>query len=79
MNKVVRREILASDLPAAVRGDIDPSHRVEIVVRDLGTPAPMPGRFSQHFEAGRDTYRTADEIVAHVRGVRDGDPADRDG
>ncbi|WP_181708004.1 hypothetical protein [Chthonobacter rhizosphaerae] len=73
MNKVVRREILAGDLPASVRGDIDPTHRVEIVVRDLDGGVVPSGRFTRFFAAGRSTYGSADEIVAHVRQIRDGD------
>ncbi len=36
MNRVIHHELKASDLPAELRGDIDPDHLVRVVVEDIG-------------------------------------------
>jgi phosphosulfolactate synthase (CoM biosynthesis protein A) len=35
MNRVIHRELTAAELPESLRGDIDPSHRVRVVVEDI--------------------------------------------
>lgn len=37
MNEIVKT-LAAADLPETLREGIDPSHRVEVTVRDLGLP-----------------------------------------
>ncbi|BBE73334.1 hypothetical protein [Oharaeibacter diazotrophicus] len=75
MDKVVIRRIMATELPAEVRGDIAGDHPVEVTVRDLRATAEdgLAGHFSRHFAAVRNHFPTADSIVAHVRHVRDGE------
>jgi hypothetical protein len=76
MNKVVVREIAAADLPLGLRGDIDPSHLVEVTVRDLSMTEPTvrgSGHFSRFFQVRRANYGDVDAVLAHVRAVRDGE------
>ena len=74
MNKVVIREMRASELPASVRGDIAGDHVVEVTVRDLDAdPTAAAGHFSRHFAKVRQSYASVGEIVEHVRRVRDGE------
>lgn len=76
MNKVVTKEMRASDLPEAIRGDIDPAHVVEVIVRDLGAAHvgdTETGHFSRFFDKSRSAFHDTAEILRHVRAVRDGE------
>lgn len=78
MNKVLTREMLAADLPAHVRGEIAADHRVVVVVRDLGATPGTPSRkgggsFSRFFDLGRQNFGSVEEVVEHVRSIRDGE------
>lgn len=92
MNKIVRSTIVAGELPERVRGDIDPSREVTVVVTETEaaeTPAagerldlsrllppgePREPVFTPHFGIRRDNFANAEEIVAWIRAVRDGEP-----
>lgn len=75
MNKVVVRQVAGSVLPTELLGDIDPSHIVEVTVRDLERTEP---RASTHLSdlvgTARGVYGTTDEILRHISALR----ADRD-
>lgn len=75
MNKVVTKIMSVEELPEALRGDFAPDHSVEIVIRDLGTTSALKtkGHFSRHFPSRRSNYDSLDDIVSHIRQVRDGD------
>jgi len=72
MNKVVTREMRAGDLPQAIRGDIDPASAVRVTVEEIAA-RPATG----HFDVSHDSFATMDEILAHVRAVRDGVEAEK--
>jgi len=75
MNKVVVRQVAGSVLPAELLGDIDPSHTVEVTVRDLERSATRASpRLSDLVGAGRGVFGTTDEILRHISALR----ADRD-
>ena len=75
MNRVIHRELTASELPESLRGDIDPTHRVRVVVEDID-PSEQ-----DRIAAGERILRLAgaaahrktsiEEAVARVRAIRD--------
>lgn len=71
--RVVIDDFPASELPAVVRGDIDPSHRVRVVVEDRSRSS-WSNLVAQvkAYQAKRTTPPvTAEEAVARVRALRD--------
>ncbi len=71
--RVVIDDFPASELPAAMRGDIDPSHRVRVVVEDrsrnrwLDLIAQVKA-----YQAKRTTPPvTSEEAAARIRALRD--------
>ncbi|MFM9861074.1 hypothetical protein RUR49_21665 [Pseudoxanthobacter sp. M-2] len=76
MNRIVVRQVPAGELPVDLRGGIDPSHRVEVTVRELApheTENRVTGHFSRFFGQRRANFTDVDGILAHVRAVRDGE------
>jgi hypothetical protein len=76
MNRIVVRQVPAGELPVALRGGIDPSHPVEVTVRELTsreTANQATGHFSRFFGQRRANFADVDGILAHVRAVRDGE------
>jgi hypothetical protein len=76
MNRILVRQLPAGELPADLRGGIDPSHRVEVTVRELTareTDNRATGHFSRFFGQRRANFADVDGILAHVRAVRDGE------
>jgi hypothetical protein len=73
MNKVIRRDMLARDLPEALASAFDPAETVAVEVTSrAGSPsADDREQFSRHRHLRRTTFRNVDEIVAHVRALRD--------
>ena len=75
MNRVIHRELTASDLPADLRGDIDPSHRVRVVVEDLGqgdvARKAVADRVRRLAGIARHRNTSIEEAVARVRSIRD--------
>jgi hypothetical protein len=69
MNRIVVRQVTGSTLPAEVLGDIDPSHRVEVTVRDLEPPSQDNALVSLTGLA-KGVYGTADAILQHVDDLR---------
>lgn len=69
MNRIVVRQVAGSTLPSEILGDIDPTHLVEVTVRDLearhdATPlAALTG-------IARGVYGSADEILKHLDDLR---------
>lgn len=78
MNRIVVRQVPAGELPADLRGGIDPSHRVEVTMREL-TPHEaenrVTGHFSRFFCQRRANFADVEAVLAHVRAVRDGGSA----
>lgn len=69
--RIVVENYPASDLPAKLRGGIDPAHRVHVVVEDIDEER-MPRRCLIDFlGAAKGVYGDADEAVAYVRALRD--------
>ena len=75
MNRVIHRELTAGELPESLRGDIDPSHRVRVVVEEI-----EPRTRDRKAEAERilalagicaDRNTSIEEAVARVRAIRD--------
>jgi len=76
MNRTVIRQVHAGELPVDLRGGIDPSHRVEVTVRELTEREAAnraTGHFSRFFGQRRANFADVDGILAHVRAVRDGE------
>ena len=76
MNRIVVRQVPAGELPVDLRGGIDPSHPVEVTVREL-TPHEaenrVTGHFSRFFGQRRANFADVEAVLAHVRAVRDGE------
>lgn len=76
MNRIVVRQVPAGALPVDLRDGIDPSHRVEVTVRELAPQEAedgAAGHFSRFFGQRRANFADVDGILAHVRAVRDGE------
>lgn len=73
MNKVIRKEMLAGDLPEDLRGDIDPAQPVTVVVqeRDQETTGQELGHFSRFRHLQRKTFENEEAVVGWVRSLRD--------
>ncbi|ORE92029.1 hypothetical protein ATO13_18745 [Stappia sp. 22II-S9-Z10] len=74
----VRIRLKAADLPAHLRGTIDPAHEVEVSVRDLGaseTQQDRAARAGDIFRAWDATRqgppRSTQEILQDVNALRD--------
>lgn len=75
MNRVIHRELTAGELPESLRGDIDPTHRVRVVVEEI---EPKPTKRMLEAErilklAGISKHKKTSiaEAVARVRELRD--------
>lgn len=75
MNRVIHRELTASELPENLRGDIDPTHRVRVVVEDIGAVEPARSAAARRIKAlagiGKDMNVSIEEAVRRVRELRD--------
>jgi hypothetical protein len=71
MNKIVRN-YPASKLPADLREGVDPNAMVTVTV-ELAEEVPphKPMTLDEIFAVRRPPYRTAQEIVADIRKLRD--------
>jgi len=81
MNKVVTLHMPAADLPDKIRGEIASDHQVEITIRDLGAAdehlfTQGTGTFSRFFHLSYPHFKSTDDVVKHVRAIRDGDEED---
>ena len=70
MNKIIRQNYPASKLPEDLREGIDPSTRVTVTVVE-DTPDHQPMTLEEIFASRRPPYRSAEDIVASVRQLRD--------
>jgi predicted nucleic acid-binding protein len=70
MNKIVRENYPASKLPDDLREGIDPAKRVTVTVVE-DQPPYEPMTLEEIFASRRPPYRSADEIVASIRKMRD--------
>ena len=70
MNKVVRENYPASKLPADLREGLDPSTTVTVTV-EQDEPGYQPMTLEEIFASRRPPYRSAEEIVASIRRLRD--------
>jgi hypothetical protein len=70
MNEIIRRNYPASQLPEDLREGIDPSRTVTVTVVD-DTPPHQPMTLEEIFAARRPPFRSAEEIVASIRQLRD--------
>ena len=71
MNKVIRENYPASKLPEELREGIDPSMCVTVTVVAEDSPAYQPMTLEEIFAARRPPYRSAEDIVASIRQLRD--------
>ena len=70
MNKIIRENYPASKLPEDLREGLDPSTTVTVtVVQD--TPSYQPMTLEEIFASRRPPYRSAEEIMASIRKLRD--------
>lgn len=71
MNKIIRENYPASKLPEDLREGIDPSTSVTVTVVEEDTPPRQPMTLEEIFALRRPPYRSAEEIVASIRKLRD--------
>jgi hypothetical protein len=70
MNKVVRNQGPASDLPERYRGDIDPAHTVSVTVEEITDTRP-PRLIREILQQAPGGNVTIEEAVARIRKMRD--------
>lgn len=70
MNTVVRQHYPASKLPDDLRGGIDPSKEVTVTVVEEDRPERVM-TFEEIFALRQPPFRTAEEIDAQIRELRD--------
>jgi hypothetical protein len=70
MNKIVRENYPASKLPEDLREGIDPSTSVTVTIVE-DTPPHKPMTLEEIFALRRPPFRSAEEIVASIRELRD--------
>lgn len=70
MNTVVRQHYPASKLPEDLREGIDPSKEVTVTVVEEDRPDRVM-TFEEIFASRRPPFRTAEEIDAQIRRLRD--------
>ncbi len=75
MNRVIHRELTASELPAELRGDIDPTHRVRVVIEDIDgirvRRAASAQRILALAGAAAEMGTSIEEAVERIRAIRD--------
>jgi hypothetical protein len=71
MNKVVRENYPASKLPEDLREGIDPASRVTVTVMEDDKPPHRVMTLEEIFASRRPPFRSAEEIVADIRRLRD--------
>lgn len=71
MNTVIRREMLAGELPEVFRQGIDPEHLVRLVVEDLGRKQACGEGVLALAGAAKEKRTSVAEAVARVRELRD--------
>jgi hypothetical protein len=71
MNKVVRENYPASKLPKDLREGIDPASRVTVTVMEDDKPPHRVMTLEEIFASRRPPFRSAEEIVADIRRLRD--------
>ena len=74
MNRVIHRELTAGELPESLRGDIDPTHRVRVVVEEI-TPSPTKRmleaeRILKLAGISKHKNTSPSEAVAKIRKIR---------
>jgi hypothetical protein len=70
MNKIIRENYPASKLPEDLREGLDPSTTVTVTVVQDTTPY-QPMTLEEIFASRRPPYRSAEEIMASIRKLRD--------
>ena len=71
MNKIVRN-YPASKLPPELREGVDPNARVDVTVELANeVPPQKPMTLEEMFAMRHPPYRSAEDIVADIRGLRD--------
>ena len=71
MNKIVRENYPASKLPEDLREGLDPAARVTVTVIEGESPQHRPMTLEEIWASRRPPYRSAEEIVASIRQLRD--------
>ncbi len=75
MNRVIHRDLKAADLPPELRGGIDPSHRVRVVVEDIDDRrilrSASAARILSLVGAASNNEPSVEEAVSRVRAIRD--------
>ncbi len=71
MNKIVRENYPASKLPEDLREGIDPGSRVTVTVMENDKPPHEVMTLEEIFASRRPPFRSAEEIVADIRRLRD--------
>ena len=71
MNKIVREHYPASKLPSDLRQGIDPNASVTVIVSLEEVPPHRVMTLEEIFAARRPPFRSAEDIDADIREVRD--------
>jgi hypothetical protein len=70
MNKIVRANYPASKLPEDLREGIDPTSHVTVVISQEERPEHVMS-LEEIFAARKPPFRSAEDIVADIRQLRD--------
>ena len=71
MNKVIRKQYLASKLPADLREGLDPESTVTVTIEEEMKRPEHVVTLEEIFALRRPPFRTAEEIDADIRRQRD--------
>ncbi|GGD05524.1 hypothetical protein [Aureimonas glaciei] len=69
--KFIIDDFPAGELPASVRRNIDPTHRVRITVEEIPEQADKEPRYLRYWGAASHLGTTTEEAVARIRALRD--------
>ena len=70
MNKVIRQNYPAANLPEDLREGIDPSAHVTVTIIE-DSPPDRPMTLEEIWESRHPPYRSTEEIVRTIRELRD--------
>ncbi len=67
MNKIVRENYPASQLPEDLRPSDDPNARVTVIIEEEKRRQPVAG----HVGRARNIHGTPEEVISHIRSLRE--------
>ena len=70
MNKIVKEHYSVSKLPEDLRAGLDPGAEVTVTVEQVDKPEKVM-TLEEMFAARRTVFKSPEEIVRHIRSLRD--------